>query len=534
MSKENSKDDKKKKDALNMGLGGAAVNNVDKYGSAAKEFIKGYKGKIGPDGEIINKGLKHISQSKVHPDYEYQNLKQQAGFSAEVNYENKANAENIINENQEKISRTDNVGMNNHPKFDHIAIDENGNPILNSNGKPIWGAQMKFCGKYGTPGEIRNSAEKLANKLAKTNSEWDKYRGNTINVPSEQYEIIQEYSKNRSKELFKQAQNFKEQGNIKKAELLEKKANNFNQVVKDVEDSGITSEEAMFLREHPKLATAKYIAENAHEAGKQQAKVGAIITATVSFSQNIVAVIRDDKEIDEASLDVLKDVTKGSIISYGIGSGGTVIKSLMQTSRKNVVKNLSKTNLPAMIATTTLQMIKSLKRYANNEIDELELVQEMGEKGTGMLSASMGAAVGGSVGTLILPGIGTVTGSVIGSMVGYMSSSQLYQSTLQLLEEEKLSNQKRDLINQLSNRALKEMKRKQKELEDVIVNKIGEDRKKFNKAFKKINDAAIKKNINEFSEGLNQIALVFGRKLKFKNFDDFNEFMKDDDTVFSF
>jgi len=109
---------KKKNDGLrDATLGVSAQDVVDKFGSASAEYIKGYKGSVDEAGNIISKGLKHISESKVNPDFEYQNLKQQAGFSAERHFVSKENAENIIKGRDIRYSRSNDVGLGNGCRY---------------------------------------------------------------------------------------------------------------------------------------------------------------------------------------------------------------------------------------------------------------------------------------------------------------------------------------------------------------------------------------------------------------------------------
>ena len=91
--------------------------------------------------------LQKIAQSKVHPDYRETNIQQQAGFSAEVKEVARTNAENIIQRSGERIARTDDVGAVNHPKYDTVAVDSGGNPILDSHGNYTSGAQLKTFSK---------------------------------------------------------------------------------------------------------------------------------------------------------------------------------------------------------------------------------------------------------------------------------------------------------------------------------------------------------------------------------------------------
>lgn len=512
----NEKEEKKHSGFTDSVIGASTTENIERFGRASAEFLKGYKGTTDELGNTIRKGLKEISGSKVHPDYEYINIKQQSGFSAEVNYVDKKNAENIIKRDNTRIHRSNDIGRGNDTQFDVLSVDELGNPT--------WGAQMKFCGKFGSIEEINNSSRDLVNKLA--SDKWERYRGNKILVPEEQFDVAKKYAEETSQNLSQQSQKFREQGNIEKANLLEKKSQIYKQISMDIENSGITSKEAIFLREHPKLATAKYVAQTAHRSGMENAKGAAVISGTISTAQNVVAVVKGDKDGKEAIKSISKDTLNGAVTGYIIGAGDTAIRGFMASSKSSVFVNLSKSSMPAMIAGATVQVGKSLIRYANGEINSLELIEELGEKGTGMMAASFGAAVG----TMVFPGIGTV----VGGMVGYMVSSTMYNASLQVLRNERFSKERRDRIHAIANAAIEAMRIQGNELL-LITNQFYENRREiFESNISAINQASISGNIEQFTEGLNNIAIEMGEVLQFKNFQEFDIFMMDKQSVFKF
>lgn len=510
---------KRKKDksgSIDATIGVSTTQNVGKYGHATGEYIKGYRGEVGPEGEILRKGLKQVAESKVNPDFEYQNIKQQAGFSAEIHYVDKENADSIINDTKKTIYRSNDIGRGNDPIYDVLSIDENGDPT--------WGAQMKFCGRFETSEQIQISSKNIVNKLA--SPKWERYRGNKVLIPKEQYFEAKKYAEDTSKEYQNQADKFRMSGDVEKADMLDKKASVYNQISIDLQDSGITSKEALFLREHPKLATAKYVIETSNLAGIENAKCAAIMSGSISVAQNVVSVMMNKKDANEAIFDVGEDIIKGSATGYIIGFSDSVVRGFMKSSQNSVFVNLSKTNVPAMIATATVQVGKSLIRFANGEIDSLELIEELGEKGTGMMAASFGAAVG----TAILPGIGTL----IGGMVGYMTSSTIYSSCMQVLNQERLSYEKRKMIHQLAETAIKSMTIQGNELLNLTKQFYGHRQEIFQNSILSIEKNIREDNVENVISSLNNIIIEMGGNLKFKNFGEFDSFMMDSETVFSF
>ncbi|MDY6375619.1 MAG: hypothetical protein SPL69_05840 [Succinivibrionaceae bacterium] len=92
-------------------LAGGAAETVRRYGSAIKEHSVAYYGVDNEAGVRLTKGLKSISESKINPDFADSNIKQQAGFSAEVKSTARGNAENIIRGRSTRFRRTDDLGM---------------------------------------------------------------------------------------------------------------------------------------------------------------------------------------------------------------------------------------------------------------------------------------------------------------------------------------------------------------------------------------------------------------------------------------
>ncbi|WP_342575219.1 hypothetical protein [Paenibacillus sp. FSL M8-0142] len=512
----NTEKDKGHSGFIDATIGAATTENIERYGQAASEFIKGYKGSVDANGDIVRKGLKQVAESKVNPDFEYQNIKQQAGFSAEIHYVDKTNAENIINKSNTRVHRSNDIGRGNDPQFDILSVDDSGNPS--------WGAQMKFCGKFGTPEEIRISSENLVDKMS--GDKWERYRGNDVLVPKEQFVIAKKYAEDQASSLSEQAEKFRSQGQFDKAELLEQKAEKYRQVSSDLKDSGITSKEAIFLREHPQLATAKYVLETAHRSGLENAKGAAVVSAVISTVQNVTSFIRGEKQAVEVIRDVAKDTAAGAASAYFIGATDTAIRGFMGASKNSVFVNLSKTNMPAMIATATVQAGKSLFRYAKGEIDSLQLVEELGEKGTGMMAASFGAAVG----TAIFPGVGTA----IGGMVGYLASSSIYMACMQTLQEERLSIERRNKIHTIATAAKEAMGKQGNELLEMVGKFYADRQRVFAESLSMLETASRIEDMELFTQGLNNIAVEMGGALKFKNFTEFDRFMSEKDAVLEF
>lgn len=99
----------KNQSTAGAGIASAAYETVSKYGSAVKEHLSAYSGFDNETKTELAKGLKAISDYKVNDSYKASNIKQQAGFSAEVKTAARENAEKIIKGEKSKVVRTDDI-----------------------------------------------------------------------------------------------------------------------------------------------------------------------------------------------------------------------------------------------------------------------------------------------------------------------------------------------------------------------------------------------------------------------------------------
>ena len=152
--------DTQQEDLRNAGIAGAASSTVGQYGSAIKQHFVAFSGHDYETGQTLTKGLKDIASSKVNPQYQKQNLRQQSGFSAEVKESARYNAQKILEGSAERKVRTDDLGRVNDPLCDHVTLDSNGNIVSGS------GAQMKFVGSTPKEAIEKLTSTKSTGKLA--------------------------------------------------------------------------------------------------------------------------------------------------------------------------------------------------------------------------------------------------------------------------------------------------------------------------------------------------------------------------------
>lgn len=496
---------KKKEDSIDLAAqAGAAKEVVQRYGSAEKGHLVAYSGKDNETGKTLKRGLKKISKSKVNPEYQEQNIKQQAGFAAEDKYTARQNAEKIIKGQKERYSRTDDLGRVNDPLYDHVLLSEDGIEILGS------GEQMKFVG--GNP-------KACLNKLA--SDKFQKYldADATITVPSDFYEGVLQEADVEIASLQKQLEYAKQSGKTELQENLQNRIDKYTKIKEKVKDSGISNKEAIEARLHPKISTAKDVVRLAHRAGVEQAMTGALAGGGISLIRNVVAVAKGDISPEDAAKNVVIDAGTGSIAGYTTAFAGSIIKAGMQNSGNATVRAISKSNVPAAMVTSTIDIGKSMTRFVKGEISGMECLEEMGEKGTSQLSAAMFAGVGQVV--IPIP----IVGALVGSMVGYALSSAFYNELINSLKDAKLAKERRQAIEAECAEAIAMIEAYHADLDLVVNHYLASHKQVFSQALSGLDDALVNGDIDAFIENANLISSKLGHEVQFKSFKEFNDLM---------
>jgi hypothetical protein len=501
----------------NATISGASSEVVQRYGSAVKEHYMSYTGINNETGKHLKKGLKDIANSKINPDYEYNNLHQQAGFSAEIKIRARENANNIINDIKETTVRTDDIGMVNDEYCDLVTLDSSGNIIKDSE------RQVKFIGNSQSDPSGIYKPKRILKSLK--SRKFEKYldKGVKLEIPSDDYddvikEINDEININqksiRSGKLDSKLIQSKEE-NIKKLELIKK----------NLKKSNISSKDALEARMNPLLSTGKEIVSVSHEAGVQGLKFGAAIGGSISIIKNMVAFAKSDITFDEAMENFICETGSSAAVGYSTTFSGSAIKGIMQNSTSQYVRTLSKTNLPGTLVAVTITVGKSLTKYFRNEIDGLECMQEIGQEGANMVASAIFATIGQIA--IPIP----VVGGLIGGMLGYSLSAASFGFLKEALENEKIARENRLKIEEACNNYIQLMDEYKSYISENINNYLYKEQEIFCKSFEGILDAAKIGDIDWFIDSANNISLQFGKQPVIKDKMDFLQKMESDETI---
>lgn len=190
-------------------------------------------------------GLKEIGNWEVHPEYKAQNIKQHAGFAAEVISTAKENLLAQKNNTGVVTYRLDDLaGHKNDPYVDKVR--------LNQNGEVIGRIQTKFVGKDG------------AGCLAKLVSpKYEKYlndgKVDKLEIPKDYYDEIKngELIEKELAKLDRQLARASADGKTDTVQNIQNKIQRYKKVDTMLERSTVTQKEAIFATKHPKAYSAK-------------------------------------------------------------------------------------------------------------------------------------------------------------------------------------------------------------------------------------------------------------------------------------
>lgn len=511
----NNNDDEKDSDksALKDGVALAAgAETLSRYGEAGRQINIGLTGVDNVAGTEMKKSLLGISKYKINPEWRDNNIKQQAGFSAEVLDTAKRNADAVKNSETVRYSRIDDLPGHaiNETAYDVTAIDmTTGQEIVDS------AAQMKF---------IKSSPKELANTLT-SEKFGEKYPHGTFRVASDDYPKVMEELAAKEQSLSQQIAKAEQNGNT---DLIQKKTAELErtqQVRSNLQQSTVSREEAIFAREHPQLTAAKETLKLGHEAGMQYAVMSGGISCAVSTVSNINKLLNGDITPGEATANIAKDTAKASAKGYVVGQANTALTSVMTNSSNKAIQALGKANAPAYMISMATSVFSAMTKYINGEITASECVDSITRSGVGMAGSAIGGKViGGALGSSLGP-----AGTIIGAVIGGIVIDNLYTYASNELKAPYYAKQERLKIEEQCNELHKSLELYRQEFEATYVAHTKELSSIFGNGIVNMAKALSIDDADAFISNANTITIAVGGKPQFNNVKEFGDFLDSDE-----
>lgn len=268
-------------------------------------------------------------------------------------------------------------------------------------------------------------------------------------------------------------------------------------------------------------ATTKNMLKTGHEAGKYGAQNAGVTALTMTGIMNFVAVVKGEKNSDEAISDTIKAGGKAAVTGYAMGGGLTVVSHSLSSSSSKFIQALSNSNVPGKLITAVTVTGDTLKRYGNGEITTQECLIELGDKGLNL--ATMGYSM--TVGQTLIPI--PIVGSAIGALVGSALTSTYYNNLINMLQTKELEHKERQHIIVECKKASEQTMLFRKELEEYLRAYFKEYKDCFNEALSEMKFAYQVGDAAAIIRGANQITRKLGGQVHYDTIEEFKSFLND-------
>lgn len=245
---------------------------------------------------------------------------------------------------------------------------------------------------------------------------------------------------------------------------------------------------------------------------------------TISGIMNMVALIKGEKNAEDAVADTIVDAGKSAATGYVMGGGLTTISHTLSGSSSKFLKALSKSNVPGKVITAIVLTGNTLKRYGNGEISTQECLIELGEKGLNFATTGYSMVVGQAI--IPIP----IVGAAVGALVGSMLTSNYYNQLITTLQTKELEHQERLRIIAECEEAARQARAFREELKMYLENYFKEYRDCFDDALLAINTSYQMGDADGVVAGANQITRKLGGKVHYNNMSEFKGYFFDDST----
>lgn len=403
---------------------GEEVRNV-KPSTVCDKVKQMYSGTKLSDGKSTL-GLKEINNRKIDPNNYYRSIKQHAGFSAEV----------ISTAKENLKAELDNTGIRTYRADDRPDLFAKNDQYVDKfredqNGKIIERIQTKFVGK-----DPADCFKKLQS------SKYDKYiydgMVDKLEIPKDYYEGVKNCIADKRESLNKQLETVTAKNDPEAMKSIQRQIDRNTKLDGMLEQSTVTSDEAVYATEHPERYACKRLVENIAKAGHTEGiKAGAAaagLTAAVSIVDNVQKTMNGEISPEAAAANVAKDTAIAGAMGYGTTFVSTAVSQAMSASSHTLIKALGNSGLPAATITFAVSSYDSIIDYAQGTIDEAELALDLSKNAVNIAGGALGSAAAGAVLGSVVPGAGTVVGftvGLVGGIVGTAVASEMYSTALE-------------------------------------------------------------------------------------------------------
>ena len=270
-----------------------------------------------------------------------------------------------------------------------------------------------------------------------------------------------------------------------------------------------------------KTASFNNIVKTGHEAGKLGAENAGITVLTMSGIMNFVAVVKGEKDSDEAIEDTIKAGGKAAVMGYAMGGGMTIIGHSLSDCSSKFIQELVKSNIPGKIITAVIVTGDTLKKWGNGDITTQECLIELGYKGLNLATMGYSMAVGQAL--IPIP----IIGGAIGALVGSILTGNYYSNLITRLKNKELEHLERQRIIEECHIAAEQAKVFRQELQAYLDSYFKDYKDCFDMALSSMRFAYQIGDADGVIASANDITRKLGGKVYYETVDQFRDFLDD-------
>lgn len=252
---------------------------------------------------------------------------------------------------------------------------------------------------------------------------------------------------------------------------------------------------------------------------KTTAIASSIIGGGISIVKNSIAYSKNEIDKNEFVGNVIIDTSKAAIKG---GVTGVVITGVRTIAQKNGFLAIAKTNVASGIAVGIVDVGVTIVDYVKGDINSEQAMIQVGEKGFNTMSSIYAGMAAGAV---FGPG-----GALVGSLAGYMLSSYVYQTCIDTFKYAQLCEEEVYRLIELYDESIRLMAHERANFELYIRLRLAKNEKQFSDVIHIIENGNIDNDIGNCIDGMTKLANYLGKDLKYSNFEDFDVFMKSDES----
>ena len=277
------------------------------------------------------------------------------------------------------------------------------------------------------------------------------------------------------------------------------------------------------INEQLQSSAIKNVLETGHTAGVAGAKYAGVTGLTMSGIQNVVSVIKGEKEASEALADTVKIGGQAAVTGYAVGGVSTVVLHTLSNSSSKFIQALGKSNVPANIITSIMVTGSTLKKWGEGDITTQECLIELGDKGLSFVNAGYSMAIGQAL--IPIP----IVGGAVGALVGIALTSSLYRNLISQLKGNELEEQRREQIIRECREVAAQTKAYREELEKTMESHFKAQKDCFDVAIASMKFAFQSGDADTIIAGANTITRELGGVVQYETVEEYKAFLDSDE-----